>query len=134
MLRPSTAGALSLPGLLAQIAGRASIGALGAPDLECALELLSNTGPGCDRVVLLLDRADALDPAALRYLQMLIRQAPLRLLFVGGPKFYRLLMQQEFLGLRDAFVAFAIPAPIVVESKFLVPVAAPPAKEAFAGA
>ncbi len=106
VLRPSTIDALTLPGLLAQIVDAPGEIA-GAADLERGFELLTDPGSCCDRIVLLIDRADALDPAALRYLQLLIRDAPLRLLLVGGPGFYDLLVQDEFAGLRRAFVSYA---------------------------
>ncbi len=116
VLRPATIDALTLPGLLAQIVGRAPDEILKAPDLERGFELLNDPGPDCDRIVLLLDRADAIDPAALRYIQLLIRDAPLRLLFVGGPGFYGLLVQEDFGALRRAFVRYVTDAPAAVVS------------------
>ncbi len=115
VLRPSGADALTLPGLLAQIVGRASGETLTAPDLERGFELLTEAGSDSDRIVLLVDRADALDPAALRYIQMLIRDAPLRLLLVGGPRLYKLLMQDEFGALRRGLVTYAAKAPAVAD-------------------
>lgn len=108
VLRPSTAGVLTLPGLLAQIVGRTPDAAFEASDLERGFELLT-VGPDCDRIVLLLDRADALDEAALRYLQMAIRGAPLRLLFVGGSRLDELLAGEDFRALRRGFVWYAAP-------------------------
>lgn len=108
VLRPSTAGLLTLPGLLAQIVGRTPDAALEASDLERGFELLT-VGLDCDRIVLLLDRADALDEAALRYLQMAIRGAPLRLLFVGGSRLDELLAGEDFRALRGGFVRYAAP-------------------------
>lgn len=109
VLRPSTTGVLTLPGLLAQIVGRRPDAALEASDLERGFELLT-VGPDCDRIVLLLDRADALDEAALRYLQMAIRDAPLRLLFVGGSRLDELLAGEDFRALRRGFVRHAAPS------------------------
>jgi hypothetical protein len=114
VLRPSTAGVLTLPGLLAQIVGRTPDAALEASDLERGFELLTVgpdcDRPDCDRIVLLLDRADALDEAALRYLQMAIRGAPLRLLFVGGSRLDELLAGEDFRALRRGFVRHAAPS------------------------
>ena len=107
VLRPSMLDVLTLPGLLAQIVGRACSETLEESDLERGLELLTTTGPDDDRVVLLLDRADVLDPAALRYIQSLIQDAPLQLLFVGGPGLFGSLTEQDFGALRRGFVAYA---------------------------
>lgn len=125
VLRPPTVNALTLPELMALIVGRVPGDTLNAADLEQGFELLTDSGPDFDRVVLLLDRADALDPAALRYIQFLIRDAPLRLLFVGGPKFCELLTQLEFGVLRRGFVEYAAAASTVADSPSLVPAAVP---------
>lgn len=107
VLRPSTSNALTLPGLLAQIAGVPDA-ALDELELECACELLT-AGPDCDWVVLMLDRADTLDAAALRYLQMTIKVTPLRLLCVDGAAFNELLNREEFRVLRRDFIYYSVP-------------------------
>ncbi len=134
VLRPSTIDALTLPGLLAQLVGRTPGKSPEAPDLERGFEMLTDPGMGCDRIVLLLDRADAIDPAALRYVQLLIRDAPLRLLFVGGPVFYGLLVQEDFGALRRAFVRYATETPTATVGPAPIPLAGLAAPEAFAAA
>lgn len=124
VLRPSGVGSLTLPALLAQVVGRPRGETLDAADLERGFELLADAGPDCDRVVLLLDRAASLDPPALRYAQMLMQDGPLRLLFVGSPKFYATLMQDEFGALRRGFIKYGAESPAV---------ARPPSFAAFAG-
>jgi len=85
VVRPSTLDHVTLPNLLTQISDDDPERAAGALDLEAGFDLLTRTGPDCDRIVLVLDHADALDPAALRYLCLVARDAPLRLLFAAGP-------------------------------------------------
>jgi len=107
VLRPSTSNALTLPGLLAQIAGVPDA-ALDALHLEYACEMLT-AGPDCNWVVLMLDQADTLDEAALRYLQMTIKATPLRLLCVDGAALNELLNREEFRVLRRDFVYYSVP-------------------------
>jgi len=114
VLRPSTEDAITLPGLLARIVGRTPDAALEMADLERGFALLT-AGQDCDRIVLMLDRADALDDAVLRYLQMAIRDAPLRLLFVGGPKLDGLLARVECQALRRGFTRYASPPVGIVD-------------------
>ncbi len=107
VLRPSALDALTLPGLLAELVAQAPASALEAPDLERGFELLTDPGPDLQQVVLMLDRADALDPAALRYVQFAAHGAPLRLLFAGGRELHGLLEREEFGLLRHSFAGYA---------------------------
>lgn len=107
VFRLSTLDTLTLPGLLSQIVGHESHIMLTAPDLERGFEMLTDTGANFDRVVLVLDRADALEPAALRYIQFATREFPLRLVFAGGLEMRGLLAREEFASLRRSFVEYA---------------------------
>lgn len=107
VFRPSTLDTLTLPGLLSQIVGHESHLAVTAPDLEHGFEMLTDTGADFDRIVLALDRADALEPAALRYIQFATREFPLQLVFVGGLKLRTLLAGEEFASLRRSFIEYA---------------------------
>lgn len=82
----------------------------GVPSLEAAHDVLTDPGPGRDRVVLLLDGADALDTAALRYLRLAARDTPLRLVFAAGPGFASLLAPMEFASLRRELHPMGTPA------------------------
>lgn len=121
VLRPSALDILTLPGLLADLVAQAPAPAPAVPDLERGFELLTDPGPDFQRVVLMLDRADALDPAALRYVQFAAHGAPLRLLFAGGPQLHGLLAREEFGLLRRGFAGYApaslqIPTPMLAAS------------------
>lgn len=107
VLRPTTLHSLTLKGLLTELVKHADPTPLAGPDLERGFELLTDPEPGCDRIVLVLDRADALDPAALRYVQLATRDAPLQLLFSGGTAFRALLAWEEFGHLRRGFAEHA---------------------------
>ncbi|MBC7800390.1 MAG: hypothetical protein H7Z10_07195 [Gemmatimonadaceae bacterium] len=100
VIRPATRDPLTLPGLLAQVVGRPADGTLDPADLETGFDLLTNPGREFDRIVMVLDRADALDAPALRYIQLATRDAPLRLVFVGGPGLHSLLAREEFAATR----------------------------------
>lgn len=111
VLRPVAAEVLTLPGLLAELVAQAPDTApdvaTTVPDLERGFELLTDPGTDCQRVVLMLDQADALDPAALRYVQFAAHGAPLRLLFAGGQGLHALLEREEFGLLRRRFIGYA---------------------------
>lgn len=115
VLRPPAVEVLTLPGLLAALVAQAPDTApdvtTTAPDLERGFELLTDPGPGFQRVVLMLDRADALDPAALRYMQFAAHGAPLQLLFAGGQGLHTLLEREEFGLLRHRFVGHSPSSP-----------------------
>ena len=129
VLRPATQGTLTLAGLLADIAGHKTNAPLSGLDLERGFELLTGTGPehgrpGCDRIVLMLDRADALDAAALRYLQLAARGTVLQLLFSAGPGLRALLEWEEFGHLRRGFVEHPFPqieAPFAIQAPVPIP-------------
>lgn len=106
VLRPPALEVLTLPGLLAELAAQVPDPTLAAPDLERGFELLTDPGPDHQRIVLMLDRAGALDPAALRYIQFAAQGAPLRLVFADGPELRELLEREEFGLLRRRFAAF----------------------------
>ncbi len=107
VLRPPALDVLTLPGLLAELVAQAPDATLAAPDLERGFELLTDPGPDYQRIVLMLDRADALDPAALRYVQFAAHGAPLRLVFAGGRELHGLLEREEFGLLRRGFAGYA---------------------------
>ena len=115
VLRPPAPDVLTLPGLLAelvvQVPDTAYEATTAAPDLERGFELLTDPGPDFQRVILMLDRADALDPAALRYVQFAAHGAPLRLLFAGGQGLRALLEREEFGLLRRSFSGYAPSSP-----------------------
>lgn len=122
VLRPPALDALTLPGLLAALVAQAPDTATAAPDLECGFELLTDPGPDLQRVVLMLDQADALDPAALRYVQFAAHGAPLRLVFAGGRGLCALLEREEFGLLRRRFIGYAPAAPLEPAPKTAAPV------------
>lgn len=133
VFRPSTLDALTLPGLLSQVVGHESHITVTAPDLERGFEMLTDTGANFDRVVLVLDRADALEPAALRYIQFATREFPLRLVFAGGLEMRTLLAREEFASLRRSFVEYApataselLVTPIDIQVEVPQPDVAPP--------
>lgn len=117
VLRPPALAVLTLPGLLAELVAQAPASALEAPDLERGFELLTDPGPNFQQVVLMLDRADALDPAALRYVQFAAHGAPLRLLFAGGRELHGLLEREEFGLLRRGFAGPALGPPLETAPK-----------------
>lgn len=106
VFRLSTLDTVTLPGLLSQVVGHESHVTVTAPDLERGFEMLTDIGADFDRVVLVLDRADALEPAALRYIQFATREFPLRLVFAGGLEMRTLLAREEFASLRRSFVEY----------------------------
>ena len=116
VLRPPALDVLTLPGLLAELVAHASDtppeATTATPDLERGFELLTDPGPEFQQVVLMLDRADALDPAALRYVQFAAHGAPLRLLFAGGQGLRALLAREEFGLLRRSFIGHALSPPV----------------------
>ncbi len=95
--------------------------AAAAPDVERGFELLTDPGPDLQRVVLMLDHADALDPAALRYVQFAAHGAPLRLVFAGGRGLRALLEREEFGLLRRRFIGYAPAPPQAPASKAAAP-------------
>lgn len=126
VLRPPTLDALTLPSLLTELVAQApnptSDVTTTAPDLERGFELLTDPGPDFQRVVLVLDRADALDPAALRYVQFAAHGAPLYLLFAGGQGLRALLEREEFGLLRRRFIGHAPASPLELAPKPAIPV------------
>lgn len=103
---------VSLPGLLARMLGRAEGSPLSASELEQGFALLTEPGAGFTRVVLLVDRGDALDAAALRYIQFASRDAPLCLVCAGGEPLEALLRRDEFGVLRRLVVRPESPEPV----------------------
>ena len=79
-------GGLGLQELMDQVAGCQDPGGPGGASLEQGAQALTAPDAGCDRIVLMLDDAEAVQPAALRYLQLACRTgAKLRLVLVGMP-------------------------------------------------
>jgi len=88
VLRAAAAGpeGLGLEELMAQVAGRPEPGSLGDPSLEQGAQAMTVLNEQCDRIVLLLDDAETVRPAALRYVQLACRtSAKLRLVLAGMP-------------------------------------------------
>jgi len=88
VLRAAAAGpeGLGLEELMAQVAGHAEPGSPGDPSLEQGAQALTVLDERCDRIVLLLDDAETVRPAALRYVQLACRtSATLRLVLAGMP-------------------------------------------------
>lgn len=88
VLRAAPAGpeGLGLEELMAQVAGRAEPGSPGDPSLEQGAQALTVLDERCDRIVLLLDDAETVRPAALRYIQLACRtSSKLRLVLAGVP-------------------------------------------------
>ncbi len=88
VLRAAAAGpeGLSLEELMAQVAGRAEPGSPGDTSLEQGAQALTVLDARCDRIVLLLDDAETVRPAALRYIQLACRTSvKLRLVLAGMP-------------------------------------------------
>lgn len=95
-------GGLSLPGLMAQIVGRADPGALTDDDLVAGFESLTEPGEGYGRVALLVDEAHGLLPAAVRYIQLACKSGPrLRVVLAGRPSLPTILAGEEFAPLRQ---------------------------------
>lgn len=88
VLRAAAVGpeGLGLEELMAQVAGRAEPGSPGNPSLEQGAQAMTVLDERCDRIVLLLDDAETVRPAALRYIQLACRtSAKLRLVLAGMP-------------------------------------------------
>lgn len=83
---PSGPGGLRLSGLVAQVAGEPDLDAQDDASLEAGRHALTVLDKGCDRIVLMVAGAGAMDAMALRYLQLACRTGPsLRLVLAGLP-------------------------------------------------
>lgn len=88
VLRAAAAGpdGLGLQELMDQVAGRPDPRGPADASLEQGAQALTVPDAGCDRIVLLLDDAEAVQPAALRYVQLACRTgSKLRLVLAGLP-------------------------------------------------
>ena len=89
-------GRFGLAELISQLAGNPPSQAVVAPmpldgDVKCAHRLLTELDDGCDRILLLIEGAQSLQPSALRYIQHVSRTTPhLRLALVGADRPARL--------------------------------------------
>jgi type II secretory pathway predicted ATPase ExeA len=100
--------ALTLEALVAQVAGGGEVPADEA--LERAFEVLTAPGEALDRVVLAVDGAETLHPAALRYVQLVCHAAPrLQVVLCGRPELDAQLDSDEFASFRGR-----IARPVVV--------------------
>ncbi len=78
---------LGLEELMAQAAGRSDAGSPDDPSLEQGAQALTVLDERCDGIVLLVDDAETVQPAALRYIQLACRtSAKLRLVLAGMPE------------------------------------------------
>lgn len=88
VLRAAAAGpeGLGLEELMAQVAGRPDAGSPDGPSLEQGSQALTVLDGRCDGIVLLVDDAETVQPAALRYIQLACRTSvKLRLVLAGMP-------------------------------------------------
>ena len=94
-------GGLGLPGLVAQVAGRADPARLQDEDRERAFAALTELDDDVGRIALLIDDAQGLDTSALRYVQLACRSGPmLRVVMTGPPDAPGPLDAEEFAPLR----------------------------------
>lgn len=97
---------LSLPAMMAQVIGRSSLDGRDDKVLEVGFRVLTELDPACDRVVLLIGDAHALQRSALRYLQFASHTgAGLQLVFLGKPVLFEMLDAAEFTPLRMGLAA-----------------------------
>jgi len=100
------AGGLSLSGVMAQITGRPDLDAHDDEVLERGFQALTVLDPECDRIVLLVSGAEALQRTALRYLQFTCRAAAaLRLVLAGDQGPPDVLEEDEMAFLRTRLAA-----------------------------
>jgi hypothetical protein len=139
VLRAAAAGpdGLGLEELMAQVAGRAEPGSPGDTSLEQGAQALTVLDARCDRIVLLLDDAETVRPAALRYVQLACRtSAKLRLVLAGmpdgvdGAEFasLRARLQVQPVLMLDGSLPNALPAPQVPVAPVIRPDRPPAAR------
>lgn len=106
-------GEISLSALMAEVSSVEDLTAQDDAVLEHGFKTLTETGDRCDRVVLIVDRAEALQPAALRYVQFAGRAGgALRLVMGGGAAFVAGLGAAGFAALQERL---AVHSPIVAD-------------------
>ena len=94
-------GTLGVPMPLPRAAGQSKTNVLDDELLTHGFQALTMLDQTCDRIVLLVSDAHALQPSALRYIQFAGRSgAPLQFVFCGTRKFFDLLNAEEFAWLR----------------------------------
>ena len=100
------AGGLSLSGVMAQITGRLDLDGHDDGVLERGFQALTVLDAECDRIVLMVGDAEALQRTALRYLQFTCRAAPaLRLVLAGEQGPPEVLEEDEMAFLRTRLAA-----------------------------
>jgi len=99
-------GGLSLPMLIAQVAKKPYLNAQNDELLKQGFQALTVLDETCNRIVLLVSDAHALQKSAFRYIQLVCRStANLQLVFAGRHGFLDLLNADEFAYLRARLVA-----------------------------
>lgn len=99
---------LELPEFLEQVASVSPV--LGQSALERAYEILTMAGPGCDRVVLLVEEAHALPHPTLHYIEMAMQAGPkLQVALAGQPELLDKLALDGFAQLRRRLVQMDLP-------------------------
>lgn len=108
---------LSLPSLVAHILRQADPSDGQGDELERSHRLLTAAGESWDRIVLLVDHAHALDPNALRYIQLTSRASSnLRVVFAGEPEIGGEQSHPEFRSFRaKPFTCIALPDTLAVK-------------------
>lgn len=108
---------LSLPALLQQILRHPYAAHTSGDELERSHRCLTEKTEDCDRVALLIDRAERLEANALRYIQLTARASPvLRVVFAGDPDIADRPPQSEFLYFR-AKPSICIRLPVAAKTK-----------------
>lgn len=114
-------GTLGVPMPSSHRAGQADVGVLDDELLTHGFQALTVLDQTCDRIVLLVSDAHALQYPALRYIQFVSRSgAPLQFVFCGTHKFFDLLNVKEFEWLRARLMAglvVTLAAPIAEASE-----------------
>ena len=97
-----SAGGLGLTGLVSQVGGQADPAASLDEKRERAFEALTELDDDVERIALLVDDAQRLDPSALRYIQLACRSSPmLRVVLARSPDALGPLDSEEFAPLRE---------------------------------
>ena len=109
-------GGLSLSGLMAQVTARADLEAHDDEVLERGFQALSVPDAECDRIVLLVDGAEALQRTALRYLQFTCRSAPALRLVLARDGGIPVLEEDEMASLRTRLAAHPVVAVVAAEA------------------
>ena len=117
-------GTLGVPMPSPHMAGQSNASVLDDELLTHGFQTLTVLDQTCDRIVLLVSDAHALQYPALRYIQFVSRSgAPLQFVFCGTHKFFDLLKMEEFEWLRARLMAGLVVtlAPPISEASDMLP-------------